>query len=200
MLGAVVAGIASGVADDHWRWVPLGAGLGLGGALLVRLGRGRTPRTALGSAARIQALGYEKYLATAEANQLKREELAGEIRSMLPYAVAFGVAPHVASVLGEAVRAAQLADGAQTALAVAVDAALDPGVFHLISGLVDLGSALDVADLGALGGLLPDDAITTLVDGFEGLGSALSSFAGDIGDLVPDVDILDGCDLGCIDF
>lgn len=200
VLGAVVAGIASGVADDHWRWVPLGAGLGLGGALLMRLGRGRTPRTALGSAARIQALGYEKYLATAEANQLKREELAGEIRSMLPYAVAFGVAPHVASVLGEAVRAAQLADGAQTALAVAVDAALDPGVFHLISGLVDLGSALDVADLGALGGLLPDDAITTLVDGFEGLGSALSSFAGDIGDLVPDVDILDGCDLGCIDF
>ncbi|KGN31305.1 hypothetical protein N802_04245 [Knoellia sinensis KCTC 19936] len=200
VLGAVVAGVASGIADDHWRWVPLGVGLGLGGALLVRLGRGRTPRTAAGSAARIQALGYEKYLATAEANQLRREELAGEVRSMLPYAVAFGVAPHVASVLADALRAAKLAEGAQNALAVAVDASLDPGVLHLVSGLVDLGGALDVPDLGALGDLVPDDAVSALVEGFEGLGSALSSFAGGIGDLVPDGDFLDGCDSGCLDF
>ena len=207
VLGAVIAGVASGVADDHWRWVPLGAGLGLGGALLMRLGRGRTPRTAAGSAARIQALGYEKYLATAEANQLRREELAGEVRSMLPYAVAFGVAPHVASVLGEALRAARLAEGAENALALAVDAALDPGVFHLVSGLVDLGGALDLPDVSHigdtmpdLGDIVPDDALSTLVEGFEGLGSALSSFAGSIGDLVPDGDVLDGCDVGCIDF
>ncbi|CAN7234910.1 DUF2207 family protein [Knoellia sp. LjRoot47] len=202
VVGAAVAGVASGVADDHWRWVPLGVGLGVGGALLMRLGRGRTPRTAAGSAARIQALGYEKYLATAEAHQLRREELAGEVRSMLPYAVAFGVAPHVASVLGDALRAARLADGAQTALALAVDGALDPGVFQLVSGLVDLGGDLDVPDLGALGDLVPDDAFTALVDGFEGLGSALSSFAGGIGDVIPDGDVLDGCDgcSGCIDF
>lgn len=200
ILGAGVAGVASGISDDHWRWVPLGAGLGLGGALLVRLGRGRTPRTALGSAARIQALSYEKYLATAEANQLRHEELAGEVRSMLPYAVAFGVAPHVASVLGDALRAARLAEGAENALAVAVDATLDPGVFHLVSGLVDLGGALDVADLGALGDLVPDDAFAALLEGFEGLGSALSSLAGGIGEVIPDGDFLDGCDGGCIDF
>ncbi|WP_186827952.1 DUF2207 family protein [Knoellia locipacati] len=202
VLGAAVAGVASGVADDHWRWVPLGVGLGVGGALLVRLGRGRTPRTALGSAARIQALGYEKYLATAEAHQLRREELAGEVRSMLPYAVAFGVAAHVASVLGDALRAARIAEGTETALAMAVDGALDPGVFQLMSGLVDLGGDLDVPDLGALGDLVPDDAFTALVDGFEGLGSALSSFAGSIGDVIPDGDVLDGCDGcgGCIDF
>lgn len=121
---------------------------------------------------------------------------------MLPYAVAFGVAPHVASVLGDALRAARLADGAQTALALAVDGALDPGVFQLVSGLVDLGGDLDVPDLGALGDLVPDDAFTALVDGFEGLGSALSSFAGGIGDVIPDGDVLDGCDgcSGCIDF
>lgn len=200
VLGAAVAGVASGISDDHWRWVPLGAGLGLGGALLIRLGRGRTPRTALGSAARIQALGYEKYLTTAEALQLRREELAGEVRSMLPYAVAFGVAPHVASVLGEALRAARLAEGAETALSVAVEATLDPGLFHLVSGLVDLGGALDGADLGALGDLVPDDAFEALLEGFEGLGSALSSFAGGIGDVIPDGDILDGCESGCIDF
>ena len=199
VVGAAVAGVVSGLADDHWRWVPLGVGLGLSGALLMRLGRGRTPRTALGSAARVQALGYEKYLATAEAHQLRREELAGEVRSMLPYAVAFGVAPHVASVLGDALRAARMAEGAQNALALAVDSALDPGVFHLVSGLVDLGSELDMPDLGALGDLAPDDAVTTLVEGFEGLGSALSDFAGSIGDVVPDGDLLDGCD-GCIDF
>ncbi len=200
VLGAGVAGVASGISDDHWRWVPLGAGLGLGGALLVRLGRGRTPRTALGSAARIQALGYEKYLATAEANQLRHEELAGEVRSMLPYAVAFGVAPHVASVLGDALRAARLAEGSEMALAAVVDGALDPGVFDLVSGLVDLGGALDVPDLGALADLMPDDAFAALLEGFDGLGSALSSFAGGIGDVIPDGDILDGCDVGCIDF
>lgn len=208
VLGAAVAGVASGISDNHWKWVPLGVGLGLGGALLVRLGRGRTPRTALGSAARIQALGYEKYLATAEANQLRHEELAGEVRSMLPYAVAFGVAPHVASVLGDALRAARVSEGVESALAVAVDAALDPGVFHLVSGLVDLGgsaigAALDADDFGAfgdLGSLAPDDAFDTLLEGFEGLGSALASFAGGIGDVIPDGDFLDGCDSGCLDF
>jgi hypothetical protein len=121
---------------------------------------------------------------------------------MLPYAVAFGVAPHVASVLGDALRAARMAEGAESALALAVDAALDPGVFQLVSGLVDLGGDLDVPDLGALGDLVPDDAVTSLLEGFEGLGSALSDFAGGIGDVIPDGDVLDGCDGcgGCLDF
>lgn len=201
VFGSVAAAIASGVADDHWRWVPLGIGLGVGGALLLRLGRGRTPRTAAGSAARIQALGYEKYLTTAEANQLRHEELAGEVRSMLPYAVAFGVAPHVASVLGEALRAARLAQGGENALSLAVDAALDPGVFQLVSGLVDLGGDWGIDGLvDGLSDTVPDDALGALADGFDGLGSALSSLGSSIGDLVPDGDFLDGCDGGCIDF
>lgn len=119
---------------------------------------------------------------------------------MLPYAVAFGVASHVASVLGDALRAARMADGAETALAAVVDGALDPGVFDLVAGLVDLGGALDVPDVGALADLMPDDAFAALLEGFDGLGSALSSLAGGIGDVIPDGDVLDGCDVGCIDF
>ncbi|MGG5260083.1 DUF2207 family protein [Phycicoccus avicenniae] len=197
VVGAAVAGVASGIADDHVRWVPLGVGLGLGGALLLRLGRGRTPRTAEGSAARIQALGYEKYLATAEAGRLRYEELAGEVRAMLPYAVAFGLAGHVAGVLAEALRAARIAEGAEAALELAVDAALDPGVFDLVTGLVDLTGGLDVGDLADL---VPDDAFSALLEGFEGLGSALGDLAEGVGDLVPGDGCLDGCDVGCLDF
>lgn len=206
VVGAGAAAVASGLSTDHWRWVPLGVGLGIGGALLVQLGRGRTPRTALGSAARIQALGYERYLATAEAHQLRREELAGEVRSMLPYAVAFGVAPHVAGMLADAIRAARLAAGAEAALDVALETtlhgAVDPGVWDLLTGLVDLGGTvgdLEVDALLELGDLVPDDAVSALLEGFDGLGSALSSLAEGVGDLVPGDGCLDGCG-GCLDF
>ena len=43
-------------------------------------------------------------------------------------------------------------------------------------------------------------ATAGLLEGFAGLGSALSSLAGGIGDVIPDGDVLDGCDVGCIDF
>lgn len=194
------AGLLAGVSDNHWKWVPLGVGLGIGGVLLIWRGRGRTPRTALGSAARVQALGYEEYLKTAEAGQLRQEELAGEIRSMLPYAVAFGVAPHVASVLGDALRAARLADGSETALWMAADIASDPGLFYLMDGLVDLAGSVD---LSALADVDPGDAVSGLLDGFDGLGDALSGLGDGIGDLIPGdgcLDGCDGCDAGCIDF
>lgn len=194
---AAVAGVASGLAEDHLRWVPLGVGLGLGGALLVWQGRGRTPRTATGSAARIQALGYERYLTTAEAGRLRHEELAGEIRAMLPYGVAFGVAGHVAAVLADALRAAQVAAGAQAALNLAVDAAADPGVWDLVSGVVDLAGGIEVAGLVDL---LPDDAFAALLDGFDGLGDALGGLAGAIGDILPADGCADGCGAGCLDF
>lgn len=195
--GAAIAGVVSGLAADHLRWAPLGAGLGLGGALLLWQGRGRTPRTAQGSAARIQALGYERYLATAEAGRLRHEELAGEVRAMLPYGVAFGLAGHVAAVLADALRAAQIAAGAQAALDLAVDAAADPGVWDLVSGVVDLAGGIDVSGVGDL---LPDDAFSALLEGFDGLGDALGDLAGAIGDILPADGCADGCGEGCLDF
>ena len=200
IVAACGAGLVAAVAENHWQWVPLGIGLGVGGVLLIWRGRGRTPRTALGTAARIQALGYEEYLKTAEAGQLQHEELAGEIRSMLPYAVAFGVAPHVASVLGEALRSARIAEGSEAALGMAADMALDPGIFYLMDGLVDLVGSVD---LSALADVDPGDALSGLLDGFDGLGDALSNLGDGIGDLVPGdgcLDGCDGCDVGCIDF
>ena len=196
VVASAVAGVVSGLAEDHLRWAPLGVGLGLGGALLLWRGRGRTPRTATGSAARIQALGYERYLATAEAGQLRHEELAGEVRAMLPYAVAFGVAGHVAAVLGDALRAAQVAAGAQAALDIAVDAAIDPGVWDLVSGLVDLADL----DVSGLGDLVPEDAFEALVEGVEGLGDALGHLAGAVGGILPTDGCGDGCGEGCLDF
>lgn len=187
------AGLVSAVAENPWQWLPLGIGFGVGGVLLIWRGRGRTPRTALGSAARIQALGYEEYLKTAEAGQLKHEELAGEIRSMLPYAVAFGVAPHVASVLGDALRSARIAEGSEAALGMAVEAAFDPSLYYLMDGLVDLVGSVD---LSALADVDPGDALSGLVDGFDGLGDALSSLGDGIGDLIPGDGCFDGCD-GC---
>lgn len=193
IMGACGAGLVAGLADDHLKWIPLGVGLGVGGVLLIWRGRGRTPRTAAGSAARVQALGYEEYLRTAESRQLQQEELAGEIRSMLPYAVAFGLSGHVAKVLGDALRSARLAEGSETALGMAADVAMDPGVFNLMDGLVDLTGSLD---LGALADVDPGDALSGLLDGFDGLGDALSGLGDSIGDLVPGDGCLDGCD-GC---
>lgn len=198
VLVLVLAGLTGLIAAvprnaNPWLWASLGAGLGIAGVVLVWRGGGRTPRTALGSAARIQALGYQEYLEKAEARQLRQEELAGQIRSMLPYAVAFGVAPHVAAVLGDALRAARLAAGSEAALGMAADVAADPGLFYLMDGLVDLAGSVD---LSALADVDPGGALSGLLDGFDGLGDALSGLGDGIGDLIPGDGCFDGCD-GC---
>jgi hypothetical protein len=73
----------------------------LGGVLLLAL-RGAMPaRTAKGGAMLARVLGFKRYLATAEAEQLKFEERDKVFARYLPYAVVFGVTEHWAKVFSE---------------------------------------------------------------------------------------------------
>ncbi len=72
--------------------------LGLG--LIFMSGRFRT-RTALGSAVLAETKGFELYLRTAEANQIKFEEGIDVFSRYLPYAMIFGVADRWAKVFAE---------------------------------------------------------------------------------------------------
>lgn len=72
--------------------------LGLG--LIFMSGRFRT-RTALGSAVLAETKGFELYLRTAEANQIKFEEGIDVFSKYLPYAMIFGVADRWAKVFAD---------------------------------------------------------------------------------------------------
>jgi uncharacterized membrane protein len=68
------------------------------GLLLVAFGHRMPARTAKGSAALARALGFKRYLATAEAEQLRFEEREGIFARYLPYAIVLGEAEHWANV------------------------------------------------------------------------------------------------------
>ena len=61
-------------------------------------------RTAEGSAVLAQARGFEQYLKTAEANQIRWEEAQDIFSRYLPYAIVFGVAERWAEVFQEVAR------------------------------------------------------------------------------------------------
>jgi hypothetical protein len=76
----------------------------LPGLLLLALS-GRMPaRTAKGTAARTQALGFRLYLTTAEADQIRFEEGQDIFSRYLPYAIVFGVAERWAGIFAELAR------------------------------------------------------------------------------------------------
>lgn len=199
--GAVLAALF--LAVRHTWPGTLAAVLVLGASvLLTRALRGRTPRTAEGTAVRIQALGFKKYLQTAEAAQFKFEEAAGIFSRYLPYAMVFGVAQHWAKVFGDVARRAQASgwsgDGLSPDLTwfVVPGGPLDIGdllFFDSLDGDLDLFGAADaLADLGA-----------GAVDGLGDLATGVGEFMGSLdfmdaaGDGCGDV----GCgDAGCIDF
>src|SRR5580765_8894052 len=210
LLGAVIGAVVAAVRWDGGRealWIPtLAVGVGLGAVAMVRLGRGRTPRTALGTAVRIQSLGFRKYLATAEADQLNWEEARRIFPTFLPYAVAFGVAEHWSAAVGSVARSAALHEAGENAVGLALDLASDPGSIQLLGNLVDLvpddlpdlTALTDLPDLG-LGDIdLPDLDLPDLDLGdlLSGVGDAVGSFAGSIGDLADADGCLDGC--GCL--
>lgn len=164
--------------------IALGAGIALS-----RVTRGRSPRTAEGTAVRIQALGFKKYLATAEAGQFRFEEAAGIFSRYLPYAMVFGVAQHWAKVFGDVANLAQV-EGASMS-------AFDLTWFDVI----DLGT--DVLWWDSLDGSL--DVLSGLGDGLGAAAEGLGSVAEGLGDFMGSLDFLDGigdgCDIGgCLDF
>lgn len=88
----------------------IGVAIGLlGSAAIVAAGSRRIgARTATGNAIAVQALGFRKYLETAEAGQIRFEEAAGIFTRYLPYAIVFDLADHWAKVFGDVAKAAQL--------------------------------------------------------------------------------------------
>lgn len=98
-----------------WLMLQTGSVLGLLGAVLVVVGavlafqgfKAKVVRSADGTAARIQLLGFRKYLATAEADQFGFEEAAGIFSRYLPWAIVFGVAEHWAKVFADIATAAR---------------------------------------------------------------------------------------------
>ncbi|WP_233557828.1 DUF2207 domain-containing protein [Tessaracoccus antarcticus] len=95
-----VAGVAGfGLAQIGWGLAAIPVAV-LGIGLIVMSGRFRT-RTALGSAVLAETKGFELYLRTAEADQIKFEEGVDVFSRYLPYAMIFGVADRWAKVFAD---------------------------------------------------------------------------------------------------
>ncbi len=92
----------------------LGLALIVAGALLL-FGAGRMPaRTAKGNAAYAQILGFRRYIATAEVNQLKYEESVDVFSRYLPYAMVFGETERWAKALAALGASAAVAGAASS--------------------------------------------------------------------------------------
>lgn len=157
----IAAFLSLGMSATPLGWATAGLFLGAGGVIAFDPGY-RPPRTAAGSAVRIQSLGFKRYLETAEANQIRYEEASAVFSRYLPYAIVFGVAEHWAKVFKD----------------VAVNAEADG-----IALGFDLGwfVAVDLAD-SLLDTLILSDGVDLLVDG---MGEFLGSFDG-LGDFIGD--------------
>ena len=189
--------VVAGLADAHdWSLTPVLVGLVAALVVLARWGGARTPRTAEGTALRIEALGFREYLATAEADRLRFEEKRALLSSYLPYAVAFGLTAHFADLLRELAKDSHWSDY------------LDGLDWYDFGGSGPDGGDLSLGD--ALGDITdasswftdPGDVLDG-VDGFVDASDGLFSFhglpgCGDGCDL-PGCD-LPGCDLPGCDF
>ncbi|MDR2974986.1 MAG: DUF2207 domain-containing protein [Propionibacteriaceae bacterium] len=88
---------ANGILGVGWLAVPFLL-VGLGMAALAK----RMPvRTPTGSAVAVKAIGFKKYLETAEADQIRWEEGQDIFSRYLPYAISFGCAERWAKVFEE---------------------------------------------------------------------------------------------------
>ncbi|WP_256970767.1 DUF2207 domain-containing protein [Cellulomonas iranensis] len=79
----------------------VGIAITLVGVLLLAVSNRAPARTADGTAVLAQALGFRRYLATAEANQLRFEEGEDVFSRYLPYAIVFGLTDRWARVFAE---------------------------------------------------------------------------------------------------
>jgi len=79
----------------------IGFAVALVGVLVALMSRAAPARTALGTAVLAQALGFRRYIATAEANQLRFEEGEDIFSRYLPYAIVFGLTDRWARVFAE---------------------------------------------------------------------------------------------------
>ncbi len=99
------AGLGIGIPSG----VVLGVGLLVAGLIVRLLGARMAARTAEGSAVNAQALGFKRYLETAEAGQIRFEEAQSIFSRYLPYAIVFGVADRWAGTFQKVAEAAEAA-------------------------------------------------------------------------------------------
>ncbi|MFT3875652.1 MAG: DUF2207 domain-containing protein [Propioniciclava sp.] len=211
ILGVLGAGACVAVATDLVGALTGLAVLAASGVALM-VARGRTPRTAAGTAARIQALGFRRYLQTAEADQFRVEEAMGVFTRYLPWAMAFGVAGHWAGVFRDLLRDLDAGDAWLAADLTWFD--VSPA-FDLAEGIGDLAWLTDSLLHGGADEGVPGVGadIADAGDGIPDIGEAIADLTAGIGDFMGSLDVLDpltsgcgdgcggGCgDIGCIDF
>lgn len=187
-LAAAVVVVAAFLDAHDWSLTPVLVGLVVALVVLARWGGARTPRTAEGTALRIQALGFREYLATAEADRLRFEEKRALLTGYLPYAVAFGLTAHFADLLRDLAKESHWGDYVD-----GLDwydfggSGPDGADLSLGDALGDLGDVTWMADAGDL---------LDGVDGFTDAADSLFSWDG----LPGCGDGCDGCDLPGCDF
>ncbi|OFE16377.1 hypothetical protein BA895_18760 [Humibacillus sp. DSM 29435] len=205
---AVVAAavvLRAGLVEQDWSFVPLLVGTTLTVLVLARWGRSRTPRTAEGTAVRIETLGFRHYLETAEADQIRFEEAGAVFSRYLPYAMAFGIAEAWARLFGEVAARAQLAGWTEPFWDLGWFDAIDLAG-HSLDLVGNVASVVDVTSLGDLAGGLGDfasglgdslgDAVEAVAGTVGGLGDFTDAASGllDLGGLLDGCDGCDGCD------
>lgn len=172
----------------------LAAGIGAGALLLAFFRAAPATRTAPGAATRAQALGFQRYLATAEARQIRLEEAQDLFSRFLPWAIAFGVADRWAKTFAEAA-----AIGHASGVDVLFDLHWIDGLGTLVPGgdgsealaALDLGGGEIFTTIDQLTGTL-SESTGLLGDALGGITDSLGSIAESVGDLVGDV--FDGFD------
>ncbi len=99
--GVVLTSVLVGTQVQTRGVALLGVAIAVVGLALVVLAAAAPARTPDGTAVLAQALGFRRYLATAEANQLRFEEGQDVFSRYLPYAIVFGLADRWARVFAE---------------------------------------------------------------------------------------------------
>lgn len=98
-LGGVIAVFAVGSQVRGLGWLAIA--VLLVGLLVVGLAGAAPARTAAGTAVLAEAMGFRRYLATAEAEQLRFEEGEDIFSRYLPYAIVFGLTERWARVFSD---------------------------------------------------------------------------------------------------
>ena len=101
LVGAMLAFLAYAELDTVPGLALVGVVGVLLGILVIALGRAAPARTPDGTAVLAEALGFRRYLATAEADQIRFEEGQDLFSRYLPYAIVFGLTDRWARVFAE---------------------------------------------------------------------------------------------------
>ncbi|HEY8789216.1 MAG TPA: DUF2207 domain-containing protein [Actinopolymorphaceae bacterium] len=145
VLGAVLllGGLAAMIAGGQVGWGAAGLGIMVVGIVCLAMTRAMPARTALGSAVRADGLAFRRYLATAEADQIRFEEREEIFNRYLPFAIAFDLADHWVSTFQHAL--ATVAGGAGNSMPYAGWYVGSGGFDNFNSGLSSFSSGMSSA-------------------------------------------------------